>query len=298
MSSAQSPSTRSRLFVLLQYLLPHHLVSRLVLRVTRWQTPFTASVIKWFVRQYGVNLDEAAQPDVNAYSTFNAFFTRALNAEARPIEAGEADWVSPCDGRISQLGAVQSGNVLQAKGRDYTVTELLGGDAELARQFDNGRFATIYLSPRDYHRVHMPFAGTLRQMIHVPGRLFSVSPATVQLVPRIFARNERLVCVFDTAVGPMAMVLVGAINVAAIETVWAGLVTPPAGHEVSRRDYGGDTGMHIELDRGQEMGRFNLGSTVVLLLPDSVDFKTDWVADMPIQLGQVLATNRPESAED
>jgi len=292
MSASRSPAFSSRLFVALQYLLPHHLISRLIYRASRWRTPFTGLIIRWFVRQYDVNVDEAEQSDVESYPSFNAFFTRALQPGARQIEGSEDDWVSPCDGRVSQLGGIQSGNLLQAKGRDYTVTELLGGDAELARQFENGRFATIYLSPRDYHRVHMPFAGRLRQMIHVPGRLFSVSPSTVQLVPRIFARNERLVCLFDTEVGPMAMVLVGAINVAAIETVWAGLVTPPAGQEIGRWHYGSDTGMDIELARGQEMGRFNLGSTVILLLPESVDFNHVWVPEQAIQLGQVLAHSR------
>lgn len=288
MSSSRSPAFSARWFVALQYLLPHHLISRLVFRASRWRTPFTGLIIRWFARQYDVNIDEAERTEVDSYPSFNAFFTRALRPGARPIEGSEDDWVSPCDGRISQLGGIQSGNLLQAKGRDYTVTELLGGDAGLAKLFDNGRFATIYLSPRDYHRVHMPFAGRLRQMIHVPGRLFSVSPSTVQLVPRIFARNERLVCLFDTEAGPMAMVLVGAINVAAIETIWAGLVTPPAGQDIGRWEYGGDTGMDIALARGQEMGRFNLGSTVILLLPDSVEFNPGWAADQPVQLGQIL----------
>lgn len=197
-----------------------------------------------------------------------------------------SDWVVPCDGRISQIGSIQSGNVLQAKGRDYTVTQLLGGDTELAKMFEQGQFATLYLSPRDYHRVHMPCTGQLRTMIHVPGRLFSVSPATVQQIPEIFARNERLVCLFDTDQGPMAMVLVGAINVAAIETVWAGLVTPPAGYEVTRRDYGSALGMTVELQRGQEMGRFNMGSTVILLAPSSVAFSDAWQAQMSVQFGQ------------
>jgi phosphatidylserine decarboxylase precursor len=179
---------------------------------------------------------------------------------------------------------------LQAKGRDYTVQSLLGGDAALARRFEQGQFATIYLSPRDYHRIHMPCDGELREMIHVPGRLFSVSPVTVQQVPEIFARNERLVCMFDTAHGPMALVLVGAINVAAIETVWAGIVTPPAGTEVNRWSYGGDTGMNISLSRGQEMGRFNMGSTVVMLLPEGLTLDSQWHPQSAIQLGEILAS--------
>ncbi len=283
-----SPTLGQSLWTAVQYALPHHAISRVVFRLTRWQTPFTTAVIRWFVRRYGVDLSEAVETDPAAYPSFNAFFTRALNPDLRPMPADQTVWVSPCDGRMSQLGAIQSGNVLQAKGRDYTVTQLLGGDAALAQEFEHGQFATIYLSPKDYHRIHMPCAGTLREMIHVPGRLFSVSPVTVQQVPEIFARNERLVCVFDTAQGPLAMVLVGAINVAAIETVWAGLVTPPAGHALSRRQYGAQTGMTIALARGQEMGRFNMGSTVVLLLPTGFTFETNWQAQSPIQLGQAL----------
>lgn len=283
-----SPSLGQSLWTAVQYALPHHAISRVVFRLTRWQTPFTTAVIRWFVRRYGVDLSEAVETDPAAYPSFNAFFTRALNSDLRPMSADQTVWVSPCDGRMSQLGAIQSGNVLQAKGRDYTVTQLLGGDAALAQEFEHGQFATIYLSPKDYHRIHMPCAGTLREMIHVPGRLFSVSPVTVQQVPEIFARNERLVCVFDTAQGPLAMVLVGAINVAAIETVWAGLVTPPAGHALSRRQYGAQTGMTIALARGQEMGRFNMGSTVVLLLPTGFTFEANWQAQSPIQLGQAL----------
>lgn len=285
-----APTLGQSLWTAVQYALPHHAISRVVFRLSRWQTPFTAAVIRWFVRRYGVDLSEAVEPDPAAYASFNAFFTRALNPDLRPMPACARAWVSPCDGRLSQLGAIQSGNLLQAKGRDYTVTQLLGGDVALAQQFEHGQFATIYLSPKDYHRIHMPCAGTLREMIHVPGRLFSVSPVTVQQVPEIFARNERLVCVFDTEHGPLAIVLVGAINVAAIETVWAGLVTPPAGRAVSRRHYGAESGMVISLKRGQEMGRFNMGSTVVMLLPAGFEFDATWQAQSPIQLGNTLGT--------
>lgn len=287
-ASPVAPTLGQSLWTAVQYVLPHHAISRVVFRLTRWQTPFTAAVIRWFVRRYGVDLSEAVEPDPAAYASFNAFFTRALNSDLRPMPADAGVWVSPCDGRLSQLGAIQSGNLLQAKGRDYTATQLLGGDIALAQQFEHGQFATIYLSPKDYHRIHMPCAGTLREMIHVPGRLFSVSPVTAQQVPELFARNERLVCVFDTAHGPLAMVLVGAINVAAIETVWAGIVTPPAGRTVSRRHYGADTGMVISLTRGQEMGRFNMGSTVVLLLPAGFEFDSKWQAQSVIQLGNAL----------
>lgn len=283
---AASPTWPQTLWSAVQYLLPHHLISRGAFHLTRWRTPFTASAIRWFVRRFDVDLSEAAVSDPTAYATFNAFFTRALKPEARPIAPDPDDWISPCDGRISQIGAIQSGNLLQAKSRDYSVLELLGGDTDLAQEFAQGTFATIYLSPRDYHRVHMPCQGRLRTMIHVPGRLFSVSPATVQQVPNLFARNERVVCVFDTDQGAMALVLVGAINVAAIETVWSGLVTPPSAHEVTRRDYGENTGVTVELMRGQEMGRFNMGSTVIVLAPPDVDFSPDWQPQMPIRLGQ------------
>ncbi len=282
------PTTLQSLWTAVQYALPHHAISRLVFRLARWQTPFTATVIRWFVRHYGVDLSEAVESDPAAYPSFNAFFTRALKPDVRPMPRDETVWISPCDGRVSQLGPIQSGNLLQAKGRDYTVTFLLGGDPELAQKFEQGQFATIYLAPRDYHRIHMPCAGTLREMIHVPGRLFSVSPVTVQQVPEIFARNERLACVFDTAYGPLALVLVGAINVAAIEAVWAGLVTPPAGNMVTRRHYAGETGMTISLARGQEMGRFNMGSTVVMLLPAGFELSAEWQPQCPIKLGDVL----------
>lgn len=284
-----SPTFAQSLWTGVQYLLPHHWISRLVFRATRWRTPFTTSVIRWFVRHFGVDLSEAVESDPAAYATFNQFFTRALKPGIRLMPDDAAVWVCPCDGRVSQLGAIQSGNLLQAKGRDYTVQNLLGGDSALAQQFAQGQFATIYLSPRDYHRIHMPCDGVLREMIHVPGRLFSVSPVTVQQVPEIFARNERLVCVFDTAHGPMALVLVGAINVAAIETVWAGIVTPPAGIDVNRWSYGGDTGMDIRLARGQEMGRFNMGSTVVMLLPEGLTLDAQWRPQSAIQLGDALA---------
>lgn len=289
-SAKTSPKWQSRLWARVQYLLPHHLISRLVFRVTRWRAPWTTWLIRRFVRVFGVDLGEAAETDPAAYPTFNAFFTRRLAEGARPLEGGPTDWISPVDGRVSQIGHIQSGNIFQAKGRAYTAVELLGGDEALAAPFKDGSFATLYLSPSDYHRIHMPVTGTLREMIHVPGRLFSVSTGTVAEVPRLFARNERLVCLFDTDDGPMAMVLVGAINVAAIETVWAGLVTPSPQRQVGRWTYGGDTGLSIRLERGAEMGRFNMGSTVVLLAPKGVDFDTAWQAEMPIKLGQRLQT--------
>ncbi|MDG4866490.1 archaetidylserine decarboxylase [Guyparkeria sp. 1SP6A2] len=287
-TNSSKPQWQSRLWARIQYVLPHHLISGLVFRMTRWRAPWTTWLIRRFVRVFGVNLDEAAQTDPAAYPTFNAFFTRALADGVRPIEGGDGTWISPVDGRVSQMGHVQSGNLLQAKGRDYTVLDLVGGDAELAQHFADGSFATLYLSPSDYHRIHMPVTGQLREMIHVPGRLFSVSTGTVAEVPRLFARNERLVCVFDTADGPMAMVLVGAINVSAIETVWAGLVTPSPERQIGRWSYRDRDGLSIRLERGDEMGRFNMGSTVILLAPKGVDFDSTWQPEMPIKLGQRL----------
>ena len=245
-----------------QYLLPHHPLSRAIGLLVRCRVPwFKNLLIDGFRRLYNVDLSLAAESDPHAYPDFNAFFTRALRPDARPLPAAEEAVVSPVDGRVSQAGIMTDGRLLQAKGRDYSLTQLLGS-VELADRFQGGNYATIYLSPRDYHRIHMPLRGRLRKMVHIPGRLFSVSPATARVIPDLFARNERLVCLFETEAGPMAMVLVGAIFVASIETVWAGVVTPPAGKRITQWEYEQDA---PELERGAEMGRFNMGSTVILL---------------------------------
>ncbi|MFP4273210.1 MAG: archaetidylserine decarboxylase [Halothiobacillaceae bacterium] len=275
-----------------QYVLPHHLISRVVLAMTRWRVPLVPWMIRRFVSIFGVNLDEAEQSDPAAYPSFNEFFTRALRPGVRPMPVFDPEdrvLLSPVDGRISQLGSIGHGRVLQAKGRHYSLVELLGGDLDVAEPFLHGQFVTIYLSPSDYHRVHMPCAGRLKQMIHVPGRLFSVSDLTVRSVDRIFTRNERVVTVWDTPHGPMAMVLVGAINVGAIETVWSGLVTPPRGRLVSGWSYGGDTGIEVNLQAGQEMGRFNLGSTVILITPPGHEWHERWQAGGRIRLRGPLA---------
>lgn len=254
-----------RLFVGLQYMLPHHLFSALMFRVTRirWR-PLKDLLVRNVVRHYRVDMTEAQEPDPSVYGSFNEFFTRSLRPEARPV-AGEKDAVaSPADGALSQLGSIADGRVFQAKGRDYSLLELLGGRADWAERLDAGTFATVYLSPRDYHRVHMPLGGTLREMIHVPGRLFSVNPVTTSLVPRLFGRNERVVCLFESDAGPMAVILVGAIFVGSMETVWAGQVTPTGGRKPSRT-YSGEEAVWIA--RGEEMGRFNMGSTVILVFP-------------------------------
>ena len=268
------------------YVLPHHWISRIVFRLTRVECPrLVPPAIRLFSRVFKVDLSEAEQPEPAAYRSFNAFFTRALKAGLRPVAEGENILTSPVDGCISQLGKITDGRIFQAKGHEYTALELLGGDAERAAPFMNGEFMTIYLSPRDYHRIHMPLTGTLSEQVYVPGRLFSVAPHTVRTVPRLFACNERVVAMFDTAYGKLAMVLVGAINVAAIETVWDGLVTPPQGWGVKRQVF-----PNVTLHKGDEMGRFNMGSTVILLLENpNMAWATDLNADTPLRLGQTLA---------
>jgi len=252
-----------RLYVGIQYLLPHHLLSAFMFQVTgvRWR-PLKDLIIGAFVRHYRVDMTEARECDPRAYASFNTFFTRPLRPDARPIAVSEDTVACPADGTLSRLGAIDGGRVFQAKGHDCSLPELLGGREDWAQQFDGGAFATIYLSPRDYHRVHMPVAATLREMIHVPGRLFSVNPVTTASMPRLFGRNERVLCLFETTPGPMALILVGAIFVGSMETVWAGRVTP-TGIRKPGRTYAGKAA--IRLDKGAEMGRFNMGSTVILL---------------------------------
>lgn len=255
-----------RLFVGLQYLLPQHPLSRLMCWLTRLRLgPVTHWLIRRFVEHFAVELQDAAEPRVAAYADFNAFFTRALAPNARPLPPQRHSLVSPVDGVVSECGELSGDRLLQCKGRDYSIQSLFGGDAELAAPFLGGLFATLYLSPRDYHRIHMPIDGRLRTMVHVPGRLFSVNPTTVAGVPGLFARNERVLAVFDTALGPIALVLVGAIFVGSIETRWSGVVTPPRARALHRQDYPPESG--IRLNRGEELGRFNMGSTVILLLP-------------------------------
>lgn len=263
-----------KIFSLLQYLVPQSFLSRAAgclaeTRVKWIKDPFT----RWFVKQYQVNMSEAAEEDPTTYQTFNDFFTRALKSGARPIHEDANSIVFPADGAISQLGAIKQGRIFQAKGQDYTCQELLGGDLTLSEHFANGQFATVYLSPKDYHRVHMPMTGTLTKMIHVPGDLFSVNNATANHVPRLFSRNERVVCVFDTEIGPMAVVLVGAMIVASIETAWAGQVTPQH-KRIQHWDYLSDASSKIQkpiiLEKGAELGRFKLGSTAIILFGKDV----------------------------
>jgi phosphatidylserine decarboxylase len=289
MSSTRTASWQDYLKSLPLYLLPHHAISRLTLRLTRIRIRwFKNAFIRWFAERYGVNWEESLYQNVDDFEHFNAFFTRELAPGTRPVEGDECTVVSPADGHISQIGDIDHDTVFQAKGHGFSVTELLGGNTEAARLFHNGSFITVYLSPRDYHRVHMPLTGRLRKTIYVPGRLFSVAPHTTRVVPRLFARNERLVAIFDTCAGPMAMVLVGAINVAAIETVWAGLVTPPHRRQVETSDF---TDTDISLQRGSEMGRFNMGSTVILLFGEhAVHWQTMLVAEAPLRMGEAIGS--------
>jgi phosphatidylserine decarboxylase len=278
-----------RAAVALQYLLPKQALTALAGALARRPLgPVTQLAIRRFIRRYAVDMAEAAQPDPAAYATFNDFFTRALRADARPLAA--ADWVCPVDGAISQCGAIQRDRMLQAKGHDYTVGALLGGDTALAAAFTDGTFATLYLSPRDYHRIHMPCTGRLRQMVHVPGDLFSVNPTTARGVPGLFARNERVICVFegerDGRRFPFVLVLVGATIVGSMATVWHGVVNPPRPGIVRRWDYGD---RDIILPRGAEMGRFLLGSTVIVLLPPGVAaLNPDWVPGRPVRMGEPM----------
>jgi len=277
------------------YLLPQHAVSRLTYKVTRIQSPwFKNRFIRWFAEQYRIDWSEALYQNPEDYIHFNAFFTRELRDGARPIAGDEYTIVSPADGRISQIGTIDQDAVFQAKGHSFSVTELLGGDTTRARDFQNGRFITVYLSPRDYHRVHMPLTGSLCETVYVPGRLFSVAPHTTRTIARLFARNERLVSIFDTNAGPMAMVLVGAINVAAIETVWSGLVTPPHRSRIEVSDL---RPRAIELQRGAEMGRFNMGSTVILLFgKDRARWADGLQAEQALHMGQRLGTSSDQHA--
>ncbi len=246
----------------------------------------TTAVIRRFIARYGVDMAEAAEPDPAAYKSFNEFFTRALRPGARPL--ADAPWICPVDGAISQFGAIDGERIFQAKGHSYSATALVGGDAALASQFDNGHFATIYLSPRDYHRIHMPCTGRLRRMIYVPGALFSVNPATARGVPGLFARNERVVCVFDTDHGPMVLVLVGATIVGSMGTVWHGIVNPPRPGRLQQWRYDDAS---VVIEQGREMGRFQLGSTVVMLFPASAGlrFNPQWAHAAPVRLGQLMA---------
>lgn len=278
------------LAVSLQYLLPKQALTALAGKIASARAGwFTTALVRAFVSHYDVDMTEAEHADPSAYPSFNAFFTRALRLGARPMSA--AEWVCPVDGAISQFGAIEQDQIFQAKGHHYSTTALLGGDAALAARFNNGRFATIYLSPRDYHRIHMPCDGKLTRMIYVPGALFSVNPTTARGVPGLFARNERVVCVFETATGPFVLTLVGATIVGSMATVWHGVVNPPRPGHLREWAYHNE---NISLRQGEEMGRFLLGSTVVMLFqrrPDGqpLRFNPGWAPGGAIRLGEAMA---------
>lgn len=279
-------SLTEKAFIALQHATPQHLLSRFVGKIANSRIPWVKrSFIGWFARRYGVNMAEAAQPDPGAYACFNDFFTRALKADARPLSQLPHSLVCPADGAISQAGRIEGRSILQAKGRHYSLQALLGDDSEWAEQYIDGQFATVYLSPKDYHRVHMPCDGKLVKTHYIPGKLFSVNQTTAAGVDRLFARNERLVCHFETPSGPMAMVLVGAMIVAGIQTAWPG-ISAPAGREPLHLDHSVD-GSERHLLRGEEMGRFLLGSTVIVLLgPNTGQIAADIQAGQPVKMGQ------------
>jgi phosphatidylserine decarboxylase len=279
-----------RLRVILLYLLPHHLLSRIVWWSARCRHfPFGKSITRWFIRRYNVDMSEALEPNADAYPDFNSFFTRALRPEVRPIVHDAGQICCPNDGAISQIGDIQGTQIFQAKGHTYSLIELLGGSEARAQPFIDGRFATAYLSPGDYHRVHMPLSGHLLEMTYIPGRLFSVAPDYTRFVPRLFARNERVACIFQTEVGPMAVVLVGAIFVGSIETVWAGEITPPRGKQIKVTNYTAGDNI-IKLERGDELGRFNMGGSTIIVLfgPGCVKWQTGLGPETRIQFGQAL----------
>lgn len=260
--------------IALQYALPKHAISRLAGKFAAAQAgAFTRTAISAFIKQYKINMAEAQYEKPSDYKTFNEFFTRPLKDGMRPIAEGDNLFVHPVDGTVSQLGDIVDDAIFQAKGHEFSLIELLGGKEETAEPFQGGKFATVYLAPKDYHRIHMPMAGTLREMVYIPGDLFSVNPLTAENVPNLFARNERVAAIFDTEIGPMAMVLVGATIVASIETVWAGTVTPPTGKKVFHWQYDTKGANSIHLAKGEEMGRFKLGSTIVAVFPkNTVEF--------------------------
>jgi len=272
-----------------QYNLPQHGITRLVGKLAASKNQLIKKTfINWFLKQYPINMTEAANEDPNSYATFNQFFTRALKPGVRPLDNKPDAIISPVDGKVSQAGKIINGNIFQAKGHSFTLSELIGDQAEFVDQYQAGEFATLYLAPKDYHRIHMPVAAELIAMTYVPGRLFSVNPATARTIPRLFARNERVIAHFKTDLGPMAMILVGATIVGSIETTWSGVVTPPTGPTVKTWHY--KASQH-SFKKGDEMGRFLLGSTVILLFgKDKITWSDTCTADTPIQMGRVLAS--------
>ncbi|MDR0274625.1 MAG: archaetidylserine decarboxylase [Burkholderiaceae bacterium] len=291
-----SSPVADHLAIAAQYALPKRVLTQMAGRFARARLGWlTHAAIARFVARYGVDMSEAAEPGIASYASFNDFFARALRPDARPLAA--ADYICPVDGAISQFGAIEGGQIFQAKGHFFSTLALLAGDAPLAARFEGGQFATLYLSPRDYHRIHMPCAGRLARMVYVPGELFSVNPVTARGVPGLFARNERVVCLFETMRGPLALVLVGATIVGSMATVWHGVVNPPRTGQVRVFDYA--YAPPVELAQGAEMGRFLLGSTVVLLWPrGALHFNPDWRAGLGVRMGQALGMSLASVTSD
>ena len=284
--SSESLTINEKLFVALQHLLPKKALTQAMgYLASQTGGTFTHAVIRWFIAKYGVNMSEASNESIESYQSFNLFFTRALKDGVRP--KAEAAWLCPVDGAISQFGRIEKDRIFQAKGHDYSSLTLVGGNPALASKFDHGSFATIYLSPRDYHRIHMPCAGELREMIYVPGDLYSVNPATAKAIPGLFARNERVVCVFDSPHGPFVLTLVGATIVGSMATAWHGVVNPPRPTDITRWEYQPGA---VTLKQGDEMGRFLLGSTVVMLFPqNTMRFNSGWTPGKAVRLNEEMA---------
>ena len=277
--------TTQEVLTKLQYILPHHTLSKMMSKLTHCENKIWKNLfIKQIIKHYGVDMNEALEQDINSFKSFNDFFTRELNPAVRPLTTTPNAIACPADGSVSQTGKINDGEIFQAKGKSFTATDLLGGDPARAEPFNNGIYTTIYLSPKDYHRLHMPLTGTLREMVHIPGRLFSVNTATTQSVPGLFARNERVAVLFDTDAGPMALVLVGAIFVSSIETVWHGVVTPPSITSVRSWKYQENAPV---LKIGQEMGRFNMGSTIIVLFGNKkAKWDSNFTAEKVVRLGE------------
>ena len=281
-----------------QYVLPHFFLSGIMRRITRIQNRFWRTLtIKWVIKTYKVDMNLAENENIDSYKSFNTFFTRKLKPGVRPITAGKNEVACPVDGTVSQVGEIKDGKIFQAKGRHYTLKQLIGHPDIDNTPFEGGQFVTIYLSPRDYHRIHMPVDGTLNSMTHIPGRLFSVNPATTRVIPGLFARNERVVTLFETEYGPMAVIPIGAIFVGSIETVWRGEITPPTIPNIRTWRYDkdnngdGDSNKPVTLKKGNEFGRFNMGSTVVVLFgPQTLDWAKEITANSTVKMGQLLAT--------
>ncbi len=300
--SPEQSSLLDKLFALLLYLIPHHLLSAGMHWLTRCEwVPLKNQLIRGAIRLYHVDMALAEEPVPENYPSFNAFFTRKLRSDARPASTEPDAVLCPVDGAVSQAGDIEDGRIFQAKGHQFDLLELLGGNEDWAQAFEDGSFATIYLSPRDYHRIHMPLTGNLSDMCHVPGRLFSVSPSTTRTVPRLFSRNERVINLFETDAGPMAVIMVGAIFVSSMDTVWAGTVTP-ASKRVTRWNYSDNQNLKpVSLNKGDEMGRFNMGSTVILLFPKgTVSWANHFRPDQKVHMGEKIATltqeQNPESS--